>query len=347
MKQWLKGALHTHTDKSDGSASPQYVLEIYKNCGYDFVVFTDHCTNYDPKKYIVDSKDMVVIGGVELSLNMGTKTDDSEKDCRTDMTKNDLGVWAVPHVNSLGVYGTDMTFDVYPGDIAKSVEKMIDAQNEHGGIPMVNHPNWLVGMSYWELLKINRKYLMEVGNCWDCCMGGNFARESMETIWDILLSKGKEVYAASTDDAHDYLPQHIEAKKEHFNKGYVSVYAEKNEKDILSALRHGDFYASTGTDLEEYKEDEKGIYVRVKPFADEKYIILFKGRMGIPLKEVYGTEAYYEFTGSPDEEYVRAKVVSNAIKDHENHFNERWTYYKSCYTQPYFPGKGKFTINSK
>ena len=40
--QWLKGSIHTHTTNSDGRLSPKEVVELYRRCGYDFVVFTDH-----------------------------------------------------------------------------------------------------------------------------------------------------------------------------------------------------------------------------------------------------------------------------------------------------------------
>lgn len=344
MKKWLKGAMHVHTNNSDGRSDPQFVLETYRNCGYDFIVWTDHCVNWDIDKYIKDRKDVVCIGGVEVSVNMGKKVNDPEEGITDYFLKNDLGAYSIPHINALGVYGTDITFDAYSGDVSKTLENMIDAVNAENGIPMINHPNWLVGMSYWELLKVNRKFLMEIGNCWDCCIGGNFARESMETQWDILLSKGMSVYGTATDDAHLYDRESIENGREHFNKGYVCVYAEKNEESILNALRCGDFYASNGVDIEEYTADGKKMYVRIKPNGDEKYIINFKGRMGMPLKSVYGTEAEYEFTGSPDEEYVRCKIVSNALQESKVNFHESNCYYKACYTQPYFPKGKQFVI---
>ena len=38
----LKGNLHTHTTLSDGVHGPDYMVEKYRQAGYDFLAFTDH-----------------------------------------------------------------------------------------------------------------------------------------------------------------------------------------------------------------------------------------------------------------------------------------------------------------
>ena len=38
----LRGALHTHTTRSDGKGDPAEVLRLYRDRGYDFVALTDH-----------------------------------------------------------------------------------------------------------------------------------------------------------------------------------------------------------------------------------------------------------------------------------------------------------------
>src|SRR5918994_7387693 len=40
--RWFRGNLHTHSDRSDGVATPERVLAEYRAAGYDFVVLTDH-----------------------------------------------------------------------------------------------------------------------------------------------------------------------------------------------------------------------------------------------------------------------------------------------------------------
>jgi len=65
----LKGALHIHSNLSDGAYSPEEILGMYHAQDFDFVALTDH-------EYLVRNKDlssvpdrigdMIVFGGVEL-----------------------------------------------------------------------------------------------------------------------------------------------------------------------------------------------------------------------------------------------------------------------------------------
>ena len=38
----LKGALHVHTNYSDGAFPPEEMLDMYLTLGFDFVAITDH-----------------------------------------------------------------------------------------------------------------------------------------------------------------------------------------------------------------------------------------------------------------------------------------------------------------
>ena len=40
--KWYKGNIHTHTNKSDGDADPEFVTQWYKDHNYDFLVLSDH-----------------------------------------------------------------------------------------------------------------------------------------------------------------------------------------------------------------------------------------------------------------------------------------------------------------
>ena len=38
----LKGGLHCHTTRSDGSCTPEEVMRLHRENGYDFLALTDH-----------------------------------------------------------------------------------------------------------------------------------------------------------------------------------------------------------------------------------------------------------------------------------------------------------------
>ncbi|MBQ7258004.1 MAG: CehA/McbA family metallohydrolase [Abditibacteriota bacterium] len=338
MKKYLKGALHVHTNISDGLLPPQEVVAKLKSKGYDFIVFTDHGNNFNLSDFITDDMGLVLIPGVEINQDPAYH-------------RNEFGIEPDIHMNALGVrgYNSDWRF-IEEGDVATSIEKTLDLIRERGGVPTVNHPNWLVGMSIREMVNVNRDFLMEIGAAFDCCYGGNHNKESLETMWDILLTKGKKVYGVFTDDSHRYNDGPSEVGFDPgYNLGYVEVFAERDEKSILEALTKGEFYASNGIYLDEYTVTNKGIKIKVKPDLESnghngvkiephegvRYAIMFKGKMGMPLKVVYGTEAEYTFDGNEWEDYVRVKVVSNKTKDSEWQV-ERWQYYEALFTQPVF-----------
>ncbi len=69
----LKGALHTHTTCSDGDLSPEAVLRVYRDLGFDFVALTDHDFLMTPGAYqranVPDEfEGMLVFKGVEKSV---------------------------------------------------------------------------------------------------------------------------------------------------------------------------------------------------------------------------------------------------------------------------------------
>jgi len=67
----LKGALHTHTTKSDGKLEPLALLRVYRDLGFDFVALTDHDFLMPRNAYaeVPDSfEDMLVFQGIERTI---------------------------------------------------------------------------------------------------------------------------------------------------------------------------------------------------------------------------------------------------------------------------------------
>lgn len=67
----LKGALHTHTTKSDGKLEPMEVLRVYRDLGFDFVAITDHDFLVMPEAYAEvpdEFEGMLVYKGIEKTV---------------------------------------------------------------------------------------------------------------------------------------------------------------------------------------------------------------------------------------------------------------------------------------
>ena len=84
---------------------------------------------------------------------------------------------------------------------------------------------------------------------------------------------------------------------------------ELSPKAILDALTRGDFYASTGVELESYSADAKAVSVKVKEKRWSKYRIQFIGKGGKILQETTAGSAIYNIKGT--EGYVRAKILES------------------------------------
>ena len=64
----LKGGLHCHTTRSDGKGSPEEVIRMHAENGYDFLALTDHryynYVNYAPETGITIIPGMEMDGGI-------------------------------------------------------------------------------------------------------------------------------------------------------------------------------------------------------------------------------------------------------------------------------------------
>ena len=272
---WLKGNLHTHTSQSDGDSTPQEVAAWYRDRGYDFLVITDH----DKITRIDAPAGLVLIDGEEVTDRLPKKP---------------------LHVNALG-----LTRVVAPQGGKTPVEVLqrnIDAVRAAGGIPLVNHPNFGWAFGAGELLQLRGLVLLEIAS------GHPYVNTqgppSVEAMWDRLLTSGRRVWGVAVDDSHHW-KRVWESDVAPPGKAWVVVRAERNAKSILAALERGEFYASTGVELEEASATR----VKVKERNGARYRIQFIGSGGRVLQESEGASAEYQPRGG--EGYVRAKVIDS------------------------------------
>ena len=272
---WLKGNLHTHTLQSDGDSPPEEVAAWYRQHGYDFLVITDH-----DKITRIDAPDgLVLIDGEEVTDRL---------------PKKPLHVNAIGLTRVVAPQGGKTPVDV--------LQRNMDAVRAAGGVPLVNHPNfgWAFGAD--ELLQLRGLVLLEIasGHPYVNAQGP----PSAESMWDTLLTKGRRVYGVAVDDSHHWRrPWDTDIAPP--GKAWVVVRAERDAKSIVKALERGEFYASTGVELEEVS----GTRVKVKEKNGAHYRIQFIGANGRVLQETQGPSAEYKTRGT--EGYVRAKVIDS------------------------------------
>src|SRR5262245_12049685 len=214
---------------------------------------------------------------------------------------------------SLHINGLDVADRIEPkggSSVVDVVQRAVDAIRRENGVPHINHPNFRWSITREELAQIRNNRLFEIFNGHPQVYnlgGGGVA--GLEEAWDTILSNGSLLYGVAVDDAHVFKqPGNPDVAGP--GRGWVVVRAERLEaRALLTAMERGDFYASTGVELADYRVSDQRLVVEVKPTTFSKYRIQFIGERGRLLKEVAEPTATYEIEGN--EGYVRARVLES------------------------------------
>ncbi|MBI3403995.1 MAG: CehA/McbA family metallohydrolase [Acidobacteria bacterium] len=296
--RWFKGNTHTHTINSDGDSSPDAVVRWYKEHGYNFIVLSDH--TYIDRGQItpVDGLNAVfalpgtflVLSGVEV----------------TDRVEN-----AQVHLIGVGVRETVLA----KGGATRVEALQSDARaiRAAGGLPHINHPNWVWSLTAQDLIAATEAKHFELMNGHSGVNNfGGGSTPSTEEMWDTVLSTGRVLYGMGTDDAHDFKGE-LRSDKQNPGRAWVMVRAtELSREALLAALDRGDFYSSTGVTLKSYEADAREIRIELPEDASRnalRYRTYFIGKDGAVLKRDETLQPAYQFKG--DELYVRARIEAS------------------------------------
>ena len=341
---WYKGNTHTHSTYSDGDTDVRKIIQWYHDNGYNFLFLTDH--NYPLS---VDSlkvpganrPDFIWIAGNELS------------DYFSIHTSALFTTGVIPTGNYLkdeGVSNADFLAmpNVRAGILANHVKRTLAA----GGIPILNHPNFSVGIQIADILPVKELKHIELFNGHPQVF--NWGKENhspVEVKWDSILIQGHLMYGVASDDLHALQKKGWDYANP--GRGWTMVNAKSlTAENILKGIQAGDCYASTGVFLKDYCVDKNVISVVVDdkatlnelnvgrgyPRKDLKglspgFKIEFLGYNGKVLKSVQSLKAKYKM--KPDDQYVRVRISYNI--EQGGNFD---TYY--AWTQPVEAKQGFF-----
>ena len=285
--RWLKGNTHTHTLESDGDSPPEVVARWYKSHGYQFLVISDHNVFTDPRTLasLVDST-FLLIPGEELTTSFQRKP---------------------VHVNGLNVPGviaprTDST-------LVGTIQRNVDAVREVDGVPHINHPNFRWAFSWRELAQVRNDRLLEIFSGHPLVHNdGGGDTPSVESAWDSLLTRGKRIYGIAVDDAHhfqgEFTPERVNP-----GRGWVTVRAARLDAlEILRAMEAGDFYASTGVELDSLRITPTTITLHIRQRGDYRYHAEFIGDGGRVLASAGGNTVSFSLRADDGLTYVRVRV---------------------------------------
>lgn len=355
--KWYKGNTHTHSYWSDGDDFPEMIMDWYKTHSYDFISLSDHNIlaegekwkqipvhpfrqqrfNDYLKKYgenwVTYRKDSAGQISVKLKTLEEYRPLFEEKDKFLVMQAEELSdeFKGKPiHIGAINVkelvkpQGGNSVAEVMQNDLDE-----IYAQRKRTGqamFPHLNHPNFRWAIKLEDMLDLRGERFFEVYNGHpEVHNYGDSATMGMEELWDKLLvhyvKQGKPLlYGLATDDAHNHIEYRIGLSNP--GRGWIMVRAHAlTPNALIDAMERGDFYATTGVELNDITFEKGILEIQVKPAAAINYTIQFwgarknskEGKGGVLLKEIKGTNATYKL--KRNNLFVRAKIISSKPKE--------------------------------
>ncbi len=247
-KTMYKGGLHCHTTRSDGRGTPEEVIRLHKEHGYDFLAITDH-RNYNYENFAPETG-ITILPGMEYDGG-GFPTIADNEGTLTDRYRN-TGFRCF-HTVCIGCtkedgngFSQDQRFDSAYVTDQTEYQPYLDMLHENGQMTIYCHPEWSsTPARYFSKMKGN--FAMEIWNT-GCVLEDDMDDDA--AYWDELLGQGIRIFGVATDDGHQ-MYQHC--------GGWVRVAAAENTVPaIRAALADGAFYSSCGPEIYDfYLEDGK------------------------------------------------------------------------------------------
>jgi len=223
----LKGALHTHTTRSDGEMTPEQLLAEYKKLQYDFVALTDH------RKYNKESfgSSLIIVPGMELDVVFaGTRGNGRHVIHSVCLGPADGGDFA-----------QDEHFPSFDIERPEDFQPTLDEMHRRGCLTMYCHPRWSHTPVH-EYMGLRDNFAMELFNTGTALENDIDTDNSLD--WETVMDSGNRLFGTAVDDCHS--PDQVGC-------GYVLVNAERNVQSILDALAAGNFYASCGPEIFDFR----------------------------------------------------------------------------------------------
>lgn len=213
--KWYKANFHTHTTTSDGLQSPAETAEAYRKAGYQVLALTDHHKTNDVRG--LSGRNFLVVSGMEYHPH-----------CQGSQEPHHLVAIGVPHG-----FGFDQP---EPAD----ANACIAAVKASGGLTFLAHPLWC-GHRYDMYSYMRNLVGVEVYN--STC--GRIGRSESEADWCHLLDAGRILPALAVDDSHG-----VDDRFE----GWVWLRMKSlTLRSVMSALRSGCYYSSTGPEIHDFR----------------------------------------------------------------------------------------------
>ena len=313
-KRQFKANLHSHSNLSDGTFSPEELKRIYKEKGYSVLAITDH--DYPCDHSELNDDDFLMLTGYEATIRVTpdnkydiyapeihinlfarepgnvTLIDYAPNHCKY-LLKNPEHFKSIPKVDTgkIRIYDTD-----YVNEFLKTATGI-------GYICSHNHPTWSLEEDE-TVYKYRGFFSMEMANY--------ISREYNAALYEKLLKKGTRIFCHGGDDNHNREP--LNSRYSDSFGAFTVIEAESLDyKSVFSALENGNFYASRGPMIHELRVEGKRAYIKTSP-CDSIWMYYGAKHKGLVYDESGDgiTEAVFEIP--EDAAFVRFSVFDKFEK---------------------------------
>lgn len=315
-KKWFKGNTHTHSLWSDGNDFPEMITDWYKQHGYDFLAISDHNVLQAKEVWMTTpavEKRRKALGKTTMEkyrARFGSEwVTTREKDGVSEVRLKKLeeyrplfeepgrflivqaeeisaGMGKAPiHMNAV-----NLREEITPikdlgsyQEVIRANLKLVNEQSARLGVPMfthINHPNFRWALTAEDLAAVLEENFWEIYNGHPSInWHGDDTRAGHEKLWDIANTlriaqfKAPPLYGVGTDDSH-----HYHGEESSPGRGWVMVHASKlDPNELVTAMKAGDFYASSGVLLEDISFTAGTLRIRIRPEPGVTYTTTIRG----------------------------------------------------------------------
>lgn len=293
--EFYKANLHCHTTLSDGDLTPEQVKEEYGKRGYQIVAYTDHEVVYCHNDLSDDT--FLAINGYEIDISDSAEPDGHFRRCY--------------HFNAYALESGD-TSALLPkpayGDMP-AINRFIQKLNDSGFLVCYNHPYWSL-QTMDDYRSLDGLFAVEILNYG--AYNGDGVDGEQAHVYDTMLRLGKRLCCVAADDNHNRRP--LDHPQSDSFGGFVMIKAENLDyTSVMTALKNGDFYASSGPEIYALYAQDGRIHVRCSPAI--RISLQTAGRRCGSVVAREGetfSEAAFEFL--PKDRYIRIEVTDRQGK---------------------------------